>query len=402
MSVRKRGKFWHYQFMIAGVLYYGVFHDAEGKKDALAREQAEKVKVRRGDRAPANGLDRFQTFVDDVYLKYSKENKASWLHDEFRCEMLCEFFGTKRFAEITTMQVVAFIKQRLASKVKRHRQKSDPTRQRSAVTVHKEVTLLSSIFLMAIREKVATENPVAAIPKTIRKMLKARRRRTCPLDDLKEHVLIEKGFVGRNAHLRPVALFDLHTGLRLGELQRLERDHVNLERDSKWVEIDGEAVEVPFDCFVVVKSKNGSSRVIPLNTRAKAIVQHQLDDVTVGNYLFPSIKREGEMMKEVKKGFASACNTPACKEAGLKYGLYESNGITFHTLRHRFNSKLEGLGVTKAVRRDLMGHTPKDITDDYTHSTIDQRRRAVELLCHNQMENVLEFPADCGKIVATA
>jgi integrase len=397
MTVRKRGKFWHYQFMIAGAL-----QDAGSKKDALAMEAAEQVKVRRGDRAPANGLDRFQTFVDDVYMKYSKENKASWIHDEFRCKMLCEHFGNKRFTEITSMQVVAFIKQRLASKVKRHRQKSEPTRLRSAVTVHKEVTLLSSIFLMAMREKVAAENPVATIPKTIRKMLKGRRRRQCPLDDLKEHVLIEKGFVGRNAHLRPVVLFDLHTGLRLGELERLERDHVNLDRESKWVDIDGEPVEVPVDCFVVVKSKNGSSRVIPLNSQAKAIVQHQLSDVTVGNYVFPSAKHEGEIMKEVKKGFASACNAPACKEAGLKYGLYESNGITFHTLRHRFNSKLEGLGVTKAVRRDLMGHTPTDITDDYTHSTIDQRRRAVELLCHNQTENVVKFPADCGKTVAAA
>jgi hypothetical protein len=44
-------------------------------------------------------------------------------------------------------------------------------------------------------------------------------------------------------------------------------------------------------------------------------------------------------MKEVKKVFASAY-----KAAGLKYGLYEYDGLTcltFHTLRHRFNSILE-------------------------------------------------------------
>lgn len=46
------------------------------------------------------------------------------------------------------------------------------------------------------------------------------------------------------------------------------------------------------------------------------------------------------MIKEVKKGFEGAC-----KAAGLKYGQYESDGITFHTLRHRFNSKLAALGV---------------------------------------------------------
>lgn len=397
MSIRKRGKHWHYQFMIAGVLHYGVFYEAQNKTQARELEEAEKVNVRRGDQAPANGLDRFQTFVDDVFLKYSRENKASWKHDEFRSQMWCEHFGAKKFSEITVMMVVGIIKQRLASKVKRHRQKSVPIRIRSAVTVHKEVSTLSSIFEMAVREKVAADNPVAAIPKTIRKMLKSRRRRPCPLDNQKEFLLVEKGCVGRCAHLRPLVLFDLHTGLRLGELERLEREHVNLGRESKWVEIDGDLVEVPHDCFVVAKSKNGQSRVIPLNGQSRAIIDHQLNDVTVGTYIFPSSRREGEMLKEVKKGIASAC-----KAAGLTYGLYESDGITFHTLRHRFNSKLAGLGVTKEVRRDLMGHKPTDITDDYTHSTLDQRRWAVSLLCHNSSDNVLEFQANSGRIVATA
>jgi len=30
-----------------------------------------------------------------------------------------------------------------------------------------------------------------------------------------------------------------------------------------------------------------------------------------------------------------------------------------------------------------MGHAPDEIPDDYPHSTIDQRRAAVELLCHS-------------------
>ena len=34
------------------------------------------------------------------------------------------------------------------------------------------------------------------------------------------------------------------------------------------MEIDGEPVEIPFDCFVVAKSKNGRSLVIPLNAQA--------------------------------------------------------------------------------------------------------------------------------------
>lgn len=62
----------------------------------------------------------------------------------------------------------------------------------------------------------------------------------------------------------------------------------------------------------------------------------------------------------------------------------------------------ESLGVNKTIRRDLLGHEPKDMTEDYTHSSIEERRRAVELLCHNLSENVLDFPVCCGKIVTTA
>ena len=200
MSVRKRGKYWHYQFMIDGQRYYGVFPTVESKTKAKELEDEERRKVRLGQRARPEGLDRFNRFVNEVYLKYSRENKASWKHDEFRCQMLSEHFGSKRFNEITMMQIVSFIKTRLSSKVKRYRQKNESTRLRSAVTVHHEVTLLSSIFLMAIREKVASENPVTTIPKSVRKLLKPRNRRRCPLDDQKELLLIEKGLVGRHAH----------------------------------------------------------------------------------------------------------------------------------------------------------------------------------------------------------
>jgi len=54
-----------------------------------------------------------------------------------------------------------------------------------------------------------------------------------------ETMLFKNGLTGRYAHLRPLCLFDRNTGLRFGELTRLERDHFNLDADVKWVEVDG-------------------------------------------------------------------------------------------------------------------------------------------------------------------
>ena len=134
--------------------------------------------------------------------------------------------------------------------------------------------------------------------------------------------------------------------------------------------------------------------MIPLNAQARSVAVHQLNDATVGRFIFPS-KRTGEQIKEVKKGLAGAC-----KQAGIKYGMVP-DGITFHSLRHWFSSKLEGYGVSKTVRRDLLGHAPNDMTDDYTHSTLEMRRRAVSLLCQTSPQKVFKMATKSGKSLAT-
>lgn len=396
MTIRKRGDVYHYQFQIKKVTYCGTLPTAKTDPDARKLENDEKTKVRLGLREP-DVDDNFKKFVNDVYLKYSRENKDSFAHDEFRCQMLIDYFTGKemtRFRDITMLAVVGFINHRLATKIKRHRQVSAATRLRSPVTVHKEVGQLSEIFNLAIENGVTKSNPCKAIPRKVRKSIRARSKRPCSMTPEKEALLLSKGLVGAYAHLKPMCLFDLHTGLRLGEVARLERDHFNLDPESKWVDIRGEIYEVPQDCFIVMKSKTGKSRVLPMNGIARSVAVHQLEDATIGQFIFPG-RKKGEHVVEVKKGLAGAC-----KQAGIKYGQYEPDGITFHTLRHWFSSKLEELGVSKTVRRDLLGHEPKDITDDYSHSTIEMRRRAVGLLCQTSGGNVISFEAKSGKSLA--
>jgi integrase len=380
MGVRKRGGVWHYQFQYRTETVCGTFPDAKSEEQALALEQEERLKAKLGVRDKRVD-DDFEKFVK-VYLRNS-ESKADYRHDVFRCAMLVEHFAGKRMRDIKQLDVERFIKARLASI-------SSRGRKRSPVTVHKEVTLLSTVFNMAVAAKKAAENPCKQITKATRRMIRARNKRSCPMTPEKEQALFDKGLKGRYAHLMPVCRFDLETGLRLGELRRLEVSHVNLGRESLWFEVDGEHVEVPFDCFIVTKSKTGKPRVITMNAKSRAVAEHQINDVTVMKYLFPSSKTKG-MLQEVKKGLRGACN-----QAGIKYGQNVPGGITFHSLRHWFSSKLEDLGVSKTVRRDLLGHQPRDITDDYTHSTIKMRRDAVNLLCQASPGNVLDLHLKSG------
>lgn len=185
MYVRKRGQFWHYEFFVNGKRYAGSFNGKGGSKIAKDKTEArefafgERRKVLDGDyrdAAEREELKRFTVFVDKVFLPFARENHSSSDHDEFRCEMLKEYFKDRSFEEITMMTVVRFINDRLESETVRRRVMEEGTAvncKRSPTTVNKEVTLLSSIFRMAIREKVTTSNPCDELPKSVRAKIPA-------------------------------------------------------------------------------------------------------------------------------------------------------------------------------------------------------------------------------------
>ena len=164
MSVDNRGTTdvprWYYSFMIRGVRYFGSIPEARTKAEALKVEAMKRLEVYEGRYGKEPGVKDFCEFVDQVYMEYAKSNKATWKHDLFRSETLKEHFGGLRFRDITPRSVEKFILGRLDSDSRR---KS----KRSPVSVHKEFSLLSSIFNMAMREEVAACNPCLKISKKL-------------------------------------------------------------------------------------------------------------------------------------------------------------------------------------------------------------------------------------------
>lgn len=69
----------------------------------------------------------------------------------------------------------------------------------------------------------------------------------------------------------------------------------------------------------------------------------------------------------------------ACKKAGI-------TGVTWHTLRHTFASRLVYRGVDIMTVKELLGHSTVTVTMRYTHSNLDSKIAAVEKLagkCYN-------------------
>ena len=76
----------------------------------------------------------------------------------------------------------------------------------------------------------------------------------------------------------------------------------------------------------------------------------------------------GKPFVDLKTGFARAC-----EKAGI-------TGVTWHTLRHTFASRLVNRGVDIVTVKELLGHSSVTVTMRYTHTNLDSKHAAVARL----------------------
>lgn len=391
MTVEKRGSFYHYEFMEDGKRYYGCFNGKNGKpvaadkKEARELEFKERLKIRNDPSFEAQvreELKDFATFVDKVYLPFARENHVDSDHDEFRCRVLKEFFVDKKLDEITMMMVVSFINTRLKTETVRKEVMEDGTkvsRKRSPTTVRKEVTLLSSIFIAAIREGIALSNPCNNLPKSVRAKIPARRKRNRYLTVDEEKKLFKEGLTGRREHLREIVKTALYTGMRKGEVLKLKPEHINFGQVPVTYVIKNETWVTRPGWLLIEQSKNGHPRTIPMSQRVRRVLERLCKDEAPWEYVFTSV-RTGEKITDCKHGFTSSCEV-----AGI-------DDFTFHDLRHTWATRAGDVGVRRHVRRAILGHSSTSMTDDYTHATPEAMEEAMEL--------VAGYAVHYGKITA--
>nr|WP_256435649.1 tyrosine-type recombinase/integrase [Aliikangiella sp. G2MR2-5] len=153
--------------------------------------------------------------------------------------------------------------------------------------------------------------------------------------------------------LKPLVNVAVNTGARDQELCKLKwSDEVYIE-------------EINTSVFVIpaLKSKNGKTKLIVLNSNARQSIEGQrgLDDT----WVFPSsIKKNTPVSKIRCKSFIKAW-----KESNLpsrEQGYYSGP----HCLRHTFASRLRKCGSDIETRRDLLGHGNQNITELYSDADI--------------------------------
>lgn len=215
-------------------------------------------------------------------------------------ETLKEHFRGLRFRDITPRSVEKFILGRLDSDSRR---KS----QRSPVSVHKEFSLLSSIFNMAMREEVAACNPCFKISKKVREKIPARNKRDRFMSLEEEDKLFNLGLVGSRAHFRPIVRLGVHLGARLGELMAIKRSDINLSTKPFSVKLrsKGQDVKVFRDSVARALAKK-DPRANRLNFLGSITAVSETRLV----FIFINLHHPGEECSKSSKGLRAAHQIP--------------------------------------------------------------------------------------------
>jgi integrase len=278
-------------------------------------------------KAKASGLPlqselRLEEFVKE-YLRHAEANKkaTSFKRDQTSLKRLLPKFGKMKLREITAGMIQRYADERRLDKGK-------GGKRLRAATVTNELHTLSAIYREAVLRDLVQVNPVSRVKKpkeenTIVRYLSAD-------EDQRLYAAVP-------ARIEPLITVALHTGLRKGELLKLE-----------WSDVD-------FDqkILLVKNTKSKRRRYVPLN----ALVVEKLKSLPSAKdspYVFidPTSK---EAILDIERAWRKTLS------------LAKIQNFRFHDLRHTFASRLVQRGVSIQVVKELLGHSDITTTMRYAH-----------------------------------
>lgn len=341
MTVRKRNGRWQVDF---------VWRYPDGRRERIRRavpvntkREAELFESQLRTRLLAGGSIeeeseqrlRFRDWVSKAMAHAELHNKprtVAWKRDIFE-RVLTPHFGAMRLDEIDTEAIEDFKAERIAA-------------GRQPATVNRELQVLSKALSLAVEAKLMKVAP---------RMQKLRERPAERewLSDEEASVFLE----GVGTRWRPMVLFALRTGLRIGELIALRWSDVDKRRQSI-------TVRRSISNGIEGTPKGGRFRTIPLSTDALAVLEQQpRRGVTV------FCGEDGKPWSQVSAQWSFR---RASKLLGKRVG--------WHTLRHSFASQLVESGVPLPVVKELCGHDDIRTTMLYVHLGGGSLRSAIETM----------------------
>jgi integrase len=325
MALYQRGQIWYADFYANGKRVQ------ESTGTANRREAQKFLDVRLSESHRGVYVKPVHASLNELwerYIGYAKAHKRSWKRDEQMYAQLSGFFGPAALDAITPLKVEEFQQHRV--------------RQVTPASVNREVALLKHMFNVAERwDLYRGTNPVRLV-----RFLPENNLQFQTLSHQQERTLL----ACCPAYLQDVIVFGLNSGLRCGDVFSLKWNQVDLEQRR----------------LNLLIQKTLKPISIPINDAAFGVLNAWYG-IRKCPYVFYN-HMTGDRFRDLKAGFKLAC-----KQAGLK-------GVTWHTLRHTFASRLIRSGTDIVTVKELLGHSTIVVTMRYAHTNDETKTRAVNAI----------------------
>lgn len=341
-----RGGVWHIDKLVRGRRVC----ESTGESDLKKAEEHLARRIEEARQASVFGVRPRRSFRAAA-TRYLRENqdKRSIGDEALHLRQLEKFIGDMDITSVHMGTLQPFIEARLKEGVK-------------TKTVNLALGVVRHILNVAASEWIDEHGLtwLASAPKI--KLLKTSDgRKPYPLS-LDEQ---ERLFAELPGHLHRMALFKVNTGCRDAEVCGL-----------RW-EWELEVPELETSVFMIPGEhvKNGSERLVVLNSVARSIIEQQRGVHPEFVFVYSQIRKEGK--KPVYRPIETMNNT-SWQKARARAELPQ---VRVHDLKHTFGRRLRAAGVSFEDRQDLLGHKSERMTTHYSAAELSNLIKAAEKAC---------------------
>jgi len=319
-SIRKRGEKW--QARVHRKENKPIVKSFNNKSDALKWARNVESQLDLGTLAPKQTMPRLMPIVDR-YVEEVTPLKKGKSQERYRANQFKKTKLADMEIDKITGEVVAQYRNARLKEV-------------SANTVRLELAFLSVVFEQCRKEwGLAVSNPVRQI--RMPKPGKPRQRR---LEAGEEEALLKACRESGAHYLQTFVILALETGMRFGELAGVTWENINLDKRT----------------IYLPDTKNGSSRTVPLSTRALNAIQTQPRSIDGRLFLAKSGR--------IRSAFLIALTKAQATQPESRLFLRE---LRFHDLRHEAVTRLFEKGLNPIEVGMVSGHKTLSMLQRYTH-----------------------------------
>jgi integrase len=284
-------------------------------------------------------------WLTNVKAKNSEATAERYGHT---VDLFLKYLGDKAkrpMTAITSAHIEGFLSSRLQAGV-------------APKTAIVDIKTLSAAFHRAERYAVILKNPVLAVemPKAV-----SSEREIFTHDEVKK--LLDTA--GYKSEWFTLILTGYYTGARLGDCATMKWDSVNFQDRV----------------LTYVQRKTGKSVRVPL---VEDLYDHlnTMREFVDSEYICPDLAaRKGSGRRGLSESFNAIVKRAKIDPQNVQgKGKQKFNRLTFHSLRHSFNSVLANAGVSQEIRMRLTGHSSIGMNDRYTHQALKPLEQAMSVM----------------------